>query len=104
MSVKREQRGFLPQELPDIVTDIDNLPELQNDTIGHWEPVFVRVLVMQLGSNPNLANSLQKKARGSLRGKTDSPSTAEINAEIKAEFKRAIKRFVKERSKLLSEQ
>jgi hypothetical protein len=47
---------------------------------------------------------LEKKAKESLMGKSDSPSKAVVKAEIRAEFKKAIRRFAKERDRLLSEQ
>ena len=98
------EQGFAKAPFPELVVQIESLPVLCMDTIKQWEPVFLDILDILLESNSQLAESLEKKARGSLLGKTDSPSPAVLRAEIRVEFKKAIKRFVKERDSLLPEQ
>tara|TARA_Y100000588_G_scaffold238411_1_gene252117 strand:+ start:1341 stop:2006 length:666 start_codon:yes stop_codon:yes gene_type:complete len=98
------EQGVIKTPLPELVVQIESLPVLCMDTIKQWEPVFLDILDILLESNFQLAESLEKKARGGLLGKTDSPSPAVLKAEIRAEFKKALKRFVKERDSLLPEQ
>ena len=97
-------KGFMESPLPELALQIDSLPDLSMDTLKQWETPFIGILDILIETNVNLAKSLEKKARESLMGKTDSPSAAVIKAEIRAEFKKAIRRFVKERASLLSEE
>jgi len=95
---------FMGDPLPDLASKIDTLPPICGDNLKQLEDPLIQILDILIDTNPKLAAMLEKKARESLMGKTDSPSAAVIKAEIRAELKKAIRRFVKERDSLLTEQ
>ena len=96
-------RQFKAPTSSEILERIDTLPPLSLETINQWEAPLIDVFELLCKQDSLLAESVEKKAREYLRGKSDSPSQAVIDAEIRAEFKKAIRRFAKERDSLLSE-
>jgi hypothetical protein len=95
---------FMSEPLPDLASTIIGLPDISLETTDQWEEPFLQTLDLLIEKNSSLASMLEKKAKESLMGKSDSPSKAVVKAEIRAEFKKAIRRFAKERDRLLSEQ